>query len=102
MPILLIAVACNAVPVSMIVPMLPFLGQRYDASEFEVAVLFAIMPLIGIIGNPIWGRMSDSIGKRIALSCTLGGTALSFVAFAYADSLFLLYFTRVLQYVLTF
>ena len=97
MPILLAAVAINAIPVSLVVPMLPFLGQRYGASEFEVALLFTLMPLVGIFGNPLWGRLSDSIGRRRALTCTLGGTALSFIAFAFADSLTALYATRVLQ-----
>lgn len=97
MPILLAAVAINAIPVSLVVPMLPFLGQRYGASEFEVALLFTLMPLVGIVGNPLWGRLSDSIGRRRALTCTLGGTALSFIAFAFADSLMALYATRVLQ-----
>ena len=97
MPVLLAAVAINAIPVSLVVPMLPFLGLRYGASEFEVALLFTLMPLVGIVGNPLWGRLSDSIGRRRALTCTLGGTALTFVAFAYADSLTTLYATRVLQ-----
>ena len=97
MPILLAAVAINAIPVSLVVPMLPFLGQRYGASEFEVALLFTLMPLVGIVGNPLWGRLSDNIGRRRALTCTLGGTALTFTAFAFADSLTALYATRVLQ-----
>ena len=97
MPILLAAVAINAIPVSLVVPMLPFLGQRYGASEFEVAILFTLMPLVGIVGNPLWGRLSDRIGRRRALTCTLGGTAITFVAFAFADSLMTLYATRVLQ-----
>ena len=97
MPVLLAAVAINAIPVSLVVPMLPFLGQRYGASEFEVALLFTLMPLVGIVGNPLWGRLSDSIGRRRALTCTLGGTAITFIAFAYADSMLALYATRVLQ-----
>lgn len=97
MPILLAAVAINAIPVSLVVPMLPFLGQRYGASEFEVALLFTLMPLVGIVGNPLWGRLSDSTGRRRALTCTLGGTAVTFIAFAYADSLVTLYATRVMQ-----
>lgn len=97
MPILLAAVAINAIPVSLVVPMLPFLGQRYGASEFEVAILFTLMPLVGIVGNPLWGRLSDRVGRSRALTCTLGGTALSFVAFAFADSLTTLYAARVFQ-----
>jgi predicted MFS family arabinose efflux permease len=97
MPLLLAAVAINAIPVSLVVPMLPFLGQRYGASEFEVALLFTLMPLVGIVGNPLWGRLSDSIGRRRALTCTLGGTAMTFIAFAFADSLTTLYATRVMQ-----
>lgn len=97
MPVLLVAVAINAIPVSLVVPMLPFLGQRYGASEFEVALLFTLMPLVGIVGNPIWGWLSDNIGRRPALTCTLGGTAVTFIAFAYAESLTILYASRALQ-----
>jgi len=97
MPLLLAAVAINSIPVSLIIPMLPFLGQRYGASEFEVAVLFAILPLVGIVGSPLWGRLSDNIGRRRALTCTLGGTAITFIAFAYADSMLTFYAARTMQ-----
>ena len=57
MPIVLLAVMINAIPVSLVMPMLPFMGQAYGASAFEVSVLFALMPIVGIVGNPLWGRM---------------------------------------------
>ena len=97
MPIVLAAVLINAIPVSLVLPMLPYLGTHYGASAFEVAILFTLMPLVGIIGNPLWGRVSDTWGRRRAMTCTLAGTALAFIAFAYADSLWALFLTRALQ-----
>jgi MFS family permease len=96
-PVVLLAVMINAVPVSLVMPMLPYMGQEYGASAFEVSILFALMPVVGIVGNPIWGRVSDTFGRRAALTCTLVGTGLSFIAFAFADSLATLYLTRGLQ-----
>jgi len=97
MPVIFGAVMVNAIPVSLVIPMLPFLGQRYGASAFEIALLFTLMPLVGIIGNPIWGRLSDKIGRRGAMTCTLAGTAIAFVALAFANSLWALYGARALQ-----
>jgi MFS family permease len=97
MPVVLAAVMINAIPVSLVLPLLPYLGTHYGASAFEVSVLFALMPLVGIVGNPIWGRVSDKLGRRVAMTCTLGGTAIAFIAFAFADSLWALFVTRALQ-----
>ncbi|MDX2142502.1 MAG: MFS transporter [Rhodospirillaceae bacterium] len=97
MPVVLAAVMINAIPVSLVLPLLPYLGTHYGASPFEVSVLFALMPLVGIVGNPIWGRVSDKLGRRVAMTCTLGGTAIAFIAFAFADSLWALFLTRALQ-----
>lgn len=97
MLIVLTAVFINAIPVSLVLPMLPYLGTHYGATAFEVSVLFTLMPLVGIVGNPLWGRVSDRWGRRPAMTCTLAGTALAFIAFAYADSLWALFFTRALQ-----
>jgi DHA1 family tetracycline resistance protein-like MFS transporter len=97
MPVVLAAVLINAIPVSLVLPMLPYLGQHYGASAFEVSILFSLMPLVGIIGNPLWGRVSDKLGRRTAMSCTLIGTAVAFMAFAFANSLWALFATRALQ-----
>lgn len=97
MPVVLVAVMINAIPVSLVLPMLPYLGTHYGATPFEVSILFALMPLVGIIGNPLWGRVSDKMGRRTAMTFTLVGTAISFMAFAFADSLWTLFLTRALQ-----
>jgi len=97
MPVVLAAVLINAIPVSLVLPMLPYLGTQYGASPFEVSILFTLMPLVGIIGNPLWGRVSDRLGRRAAMTFTLGGTAVAFMAFAFADSLWALFATRALQ-----
>jgi MFS family permease len=97
MPVVLAAVMINAIPVSLVLPLLPFLGAHYGASPFQVSILFALMPLVGIVGNPVWGRVSDKLGRRVAMTCTLGGTAVAFIAFAFADSLWALFLTRALQ-----
>ncbi|MBL8629744.1 MAG: MFS transporter [Rhodospirillaceae bacterium] len=97
MPVVLAAVMINAIPVSLVLPMLPYLGQHYGATPFEVSILFTLMPLVGIIGNPLWGRVSDKLGRRTAMTCTLIGTAVAFMAFAFADSLWALFATRALQ-----
>ena len=46
---------------------------------------------------PMWGRFSDKYGRRPALLVGLGASAIAYVIFAYADSLWLLFASRIVQ-----
>jgi MFS family permease len=45
----------------------------------------------------MWGRFSDRYGRRPALLVGLGASAFAYVIFAYADSIFLLFLSRIVQ-----
>jgi MFS family permease len=45
----------------------------------------------------MWGRFSDRYGRRPALLVGLGASAVAYIIFSYADSLFLLFLSRLVQ-----
>ena len=87
LPPLLVAVFINIAGFSLILPLLPFYGQVFDAQPFEIALLFAAYSFGNVFGEIHWGRQSDVWGRRKVLAVTTFFAALSYVAFAYAPSL---------------
>jgi len=62
-----------------------------------VALLVMVFALSQLISAPFWGRVSDKVGRRPALMIGLGASALSFLIFAYSNSLELLFLCRIVQ-----
>ena len=87
LPPLLVAVFINIAGFSLILPLLPFYGQVFDASPVEIALLFAAYSFGNVFGEIHWGRQSDVWGRRKVLTVTMFFAALSYVAFAFAPSL---------------
>jgi MFS family permease len=77
--------------------MLPFIGQKFGATSFQVSILFTLMPAIVIVMAPVWGRLSDRYGRKPVFMGALGASALTFVAFGMADTLQEMFYARALQ-----
>ncbi len=84
---LLVAVFINIAGFSLILPLLPFYGQVFDAQPFEIGLLFAAYSFGNVFGEIYWGRRSDVWGRRKVLVVTTFIAGLSYIAFAYAPTL---------------
>lgn len=71
----------------IVIPLLPIYSTAYEASETEIGLLFASFSAMQFLFAPMWGRLSDRIGRRPVLIGGLLGTALAYLAFAYSDEL---------------
>lgn len=105
----LMAVAfLDMVGLLMIVPLLPFYVLRFGKEGTAVlglhlgpgeltAVLAAAFTLAQSISSPWWGRFSDRVGRRPALLIAMGASAAAYAVFGFADSLWLLLVSRLVQ-----
>jgi MFS transporter, DHA1 family, tetracycline resistance protein len=80
----------------IVLPLLPIYSQAYGASGFTLALLFSCFSGMQFLFAPLWGRLSDRIGRRPVLIGGLVGTGLSYLVFANADSLVWLFTARLL------
>jgi DHA1 family tetracycline resistance protein-like MFS transporter len=78
----------------IIIPLLPFYGETYGASPAMVGLLMATYSLGQFVMAPIWGRLSDRIGRRPVLLITLGGAAAAYIWLGVAHSLWALFAAR--------
>jgi multidrug resistance protein len=62
-----------------------------------VGLLVSSFAVAQLISAPVWGRFSDHYGRRPALIVGLTASAIAYVIFAYASSLWLLFLSRLVQ-----
>jgi MFS family permease len=62
-----------------------------------VGLLVAAFSIAQVTCSPLWGRFSDRWGRRPALLLGLAGSAIAFLIFGFATSLWLLFVSRLVQ-----
>jgi MFS family permease len=95
--VLMVTAFMDMVGVLMIVPLLPFYAKHMGAGGFVVGMLVSSFSIAQLLMAPVWGRLSDHYGRRPALIVGMTASAIAYVIFAYADSLWLLFFSRLVQ-----
>jgi MFS transporter, DHA1 family, tetracycline resistance protein len=86
----------NLVGFGIIIPLLPYYAETFGADEMDVGFLIASYAAAQFIGAPIWGRFSDRYGRRNALSISVAGAAVGYIIFGLANSLTVLFLSRIL------
>lgn len=94
----LIAIALvDMIGFAIIFPILPFYVLDLKATPFMVGVLTAAFSAAQILSAPVWGRVSDRYGRRPALLIGLLASAIAYVVFGLAVSVWLLLLSRLIQ-----
>ena len=82
---------------SLILPLLPYYAKSFEANSFVTGLLVASYALAQLIGAPLLGRMSDRYGRRPILLVSVFGTALGFVLLGFANALWMLFASRIID-----
>ena len=81
----------------LILPMLPFVADTFHATPLQIGMLSATYSFFQLLASPIIGRLSDRYGRRKLLFISQVGTMFSFILMGTADSLAMLFVSRVLD-----
>jgi len=95
--ILMITAFVDMVGLLMILPLLPFYAKDLGANGLVVGLLVSSFAIAQLASSPWWGRFSDRYGRRPALLVGLISSAIAYVIFAYANSLWMLFLSRLVQ-----
>src|SRR5438552_5464861 len=95
--VLMITAFVDMLGLAMVIPLLPFYATKLGASATIVGVLIAAFSIAQLASAPLWGRFSDRYGRRPALLAGLIVSAIAYVIFAYASTLWLLLLSRIVQ-----
>jgi len=82
---------------AMIFPLLPFYALRLGGQAWIVGPLVASFSVAQLASSPLWGRVSDRYGRRPTLLIGLSAAAIAYVIFGFANSIWLLFASRLVQ-----
>ena len=126
LPVVLLTLFLDLIAFSIIFPLYPEMMDFYGTQEggllpellawfndlvpnaddgqkqaFVGGILMAAFALLQFIASPLWGALSDRIGRRPVVLVTIGGNVLAHVLWIVADSFVILLLSRALGGIMT-
>ncbi|HEX7078318.1 MAG TPA: MFS transporter [Candidatus Eisenbacteria bacterium] len=94
--ILFLTVFIHLLGFGIIIPLLPYYAMTYGAGGLVIGLLNTSFSFAQFLFAPLWGRLSDRVGRRPVLLGSLLLTGASYVVFAVAQSLPMLFLSRIM------
>ena len=94
MPALLLTVFVDLIGFGIVLPLQPFYAQAFGASPGTVTLVAASYTAAQFVFAPVWGRVSDRIGRKPVLLATSLGSCAAYLWLAHTDSLEGLFLAR--------
>src|SRR6266446_5019332 len=94
MVIIFVTVFIDLVGFGIVLLLSPFYAQHFGATAAQVGMLQATYSLMQFLFAPVWGRLSDRVGRRPILLMSIFGSAGSQLGYALAPSFWWLVVAR--------
>ena len=95
--VLMITAFVDMVGFAMVLPLIPFYAASMGATGFIVGLLISAFSVAQLVSAPSWGKVSDHFGRRPAVILGLLISALAYVVFGLAETLWILLLSRIVQ-----
>ncbi|MGZ5432545.1 MAG: MFS transporter [Thermoanaerobaculia bacterium] len=94
--VLFLTVFIDLIGFGMVIPFLSFYAREYGASGVAVGAVVWIYSIMQFFFAPVWGRLSDRVGRRPVLLISLTASTAGYLLFAFTHSLSVLFLSRVI------
>jgi MFS transporter, DHA1 family, tetracycline resistance protein len=85
--IIFLTVVIDLIGFGLILPLIPIYGERFLASGFVIGAIVSAYSFMQFLFAPIWGRLSDRIGRRPVLLTSTCCACCSYIIFAIGSGL---------------
>jgi len=82
---------------AIVFPQIPLFALKLHATPVTIGWVIAAFSIAQLLSSPVWGRFSDHYGRRPALLAGLLAEAAAFVIFGFANAVWLLFLSRLIQ-----
>jgi DHA1 family multidrug resistance protein-like MFS transporter len=84
-----------------VIPIMPFYVEHMGAGGTELGLLVASYAVMRLIFGPIWGNLSDRVGRKPVLMIGVFGYGITMILFGLATQLWMLFVFRILSGILS-
>jgi multidrug resistance protein len=95
--IVLMSVLTDVIGFGIVIPIMPFYVTNFGASASTVTMLFTAFSVCSFFSAPLLGALSDRIGRRPVMIISITSTAIGWLVFASAHSLWQLFLGRIID-----
>ncbi|MHA1805405.1 MAG: MFS transporter [Promethearchaeota archaeon] len=81
----------------IVIPFLPTFIEVFNTTPFVIGLLLATNAVFTLFFAPIWGRLSDKVGRKPILIISQTGTFTAFLLLAFSNSVFMLFLARMVD-----
>jgi MFS family permease len=92
-----VAIVVDLIGFGIVFPILPIYARRFHVSSATATGLVAAFSAASFVFSPIWGRLSDRVGRKPMLLLSLAGTAVGSLLTGVAGGILLLYVGRIVD-----
>lgn len=85
----------------IVIPIFPFYIERLGAGGSELGLLAATYAVMRLVFGPVWGSISDRVGRKPILMVGVFGYAIAMVLFGLSTQLWMLFAARALSGILS-
>ena len=79
----------------LVIPFLPGIARRLGAGDFMATMPGAVFSIMQFLFIPIWGRLSDRVGRRPVLLWSIAASAIGMAMLGFAPTLVWLFVARI-------
>lgn len=80
----------------IVIPVLPLYAEHFGATAFQIGWLVGIFSLAQFFFSPVWGRISDRVGRKPVLLIGLVGTVVGYLLMGSAKTVAALFVARLI------
>jgi len=90
-----LAVFIDLLGFGIVLPLLPLWAEEFGASPFVIGTLLASYAVMQFALAPVWGRISDRVGRRPVILVALAGSAIAALVLGFAGALWVIFLARI-------
>ncbi|MEO8205654.1 MAG: MFS transporter [Chthoniobacterales bacterium] len=95
--IIFLTIFIDMVGFGIVIPILPRYAEHYGATAMQIGWLAGVFSLMQFVFAPLWGKISDRIGRKPLLCISTLGTAVGFYLMGSATTLTFLFVGRIVD-----
>jgi multidrug resistance protein len=95
--ILFSVIVLDLIGFGIVIPILPFYAEIHGASATVLGLLLTSYAAMQFLFSPLWGKLSDRIGRKKVLLLTMAGSVLGLLILGWAPNLLFLFVGRIVS-----